>query len=101
MDKNEILRKAQKENCDEMEKQVRDQSIKWTYLTMVLTAAVFAAIRSANGQPMMDLCVTVCASVAVGQFYRFIKTKEKSCLILGLITLAVGVIALIRFCMGH
>lgn len=101
MDKNEILRKAQKENLDEMELLVRDQAMKWTYLTMVLTAAVFAAIRSMNGQPMMDLCVTVCASVTVGQFYRFIRTKDRGCLILGLITLAVGIFALIRFCMGH
>lgn len=101
MDKNEILRKAQKESCDEMETQVRDKAMKWTYLTMVLTAAIFAEIRAMNGQPMMDLCVTVCASVTVGQFYRFIRTKDTGCLILGLITFAVGIIALIRFCIGH
>lgn len=101
MNKEEILKMAQKENCDEMALQVRDRAMKWTYLAMVIVAAIFAEIRAMNDQPMMDLCVTVCASVAVGQFYRFAKTKEKSCLIFGIITFAVGIFALIRFCMGH
>lgn len=101
MNKEEILRMAQNENCDEMALQVRDRAMKWTYLAMVIVAAIFAEIRAMNDQPMMDLCVTVCASVSVGQFYRFLKTKDKSCLIYGTITLVVGIFALIRFCMGH
>ncbi len=103
MEREEILRKAQAEgkNGDERETQVRDRSMKWTYLTMVLVAAVFAYIRGMKGQPMMDLCVTVCASVCVGQLYRYWKLKRRACLILGLITLLVAAVALVRFCMGH
>lgn len=101
MNKEEILAKAKNENSDEMELQIRDKSMRWTYLTMVIIAAIFAFIRENHGQPMMDLCVTVCASVAVGQFYRFLKSKETYCLILGLIALLVGIFALVRFCMGY
>ena len=75
--------------------------MKWTYLTMVIVAAVFAYIRGMKDQPMMDLCVTVCASVSVGQLYRYWKLRCKDCLILGLVALAVAVVALVRFCMGH
>lgn len=101
MNREEILAKAKNENKDEMEIFVRDRSIKWTYIVMVAVAAVFAFIRETNGQPMMDLCVTVCASVTAGQWYRFAKTKEKYCLVMGLVTLAVGIFALVRYMMGH
>ena len=101
MNKEEILSKAKSENKDERELQVWDKSMRWTYLTMVIVAAVFAFIREMESQPIMDLCVTVCASVVVGQFYRFIKTKDKHCLMMGIIALIVGIFAFIRFCMGH
>lgn len=101
MNKEEILLKAKSENKDERELQIWDKSMRWTYLTTVIVAAIFAFIREMNDQPMMDLCVTVCASVAVGQFYRFMKIKDKYCLTMGIITLIVGIFALVRFCMGH
>lgn len=101
MKKEDILIMAQQENRDEREAQVKDQSMRWTYIVMVLTAAVFAFIRAERGQPMMDLSVTVCASVVAGQLYRFIKTRERFCLILALVALATGSLALIRFCMGY
>lgn len=101
MNREEILAKAKNENKDEMEILVRDRSIRWTYLVMVIVAAVFAFIRECNGQPMMDLCVTVCASVTAGQWYRFAKTKDKYCLVMGVITLAVGIMAFVRYMMGH
>ena len=101
MNREEILARARQENRDEMEIQVRERSIKWTYLVMVLTAAVFAYLRSMQGQTIMDLTVTVCTSVAAGQLYRFFKTREKWCLGLGVVMLLVAVAALIRFCMGY
>lgn len=101
MNREEILAKAQQESKDEMEVQVRDQSMRWTYITMVLAAAVFAYLRGRQGLPIMDLCVTVCASVAVGHLYRFGKTKKPYFLGIGVLTLAVGIFALVRFLMGH
>ena len=101
MKREDILKMAQAENRDERMEQVRAMSMRWTYIVMVLTAAIFAFIRSENGQTMMDLSVTVCASVVAGQLYQFLKTKERSCLALGLIALCTGVLALIRFCMGY
>ena len=101
MNKEEILAKAQQENKDEMEVYVKDKSLKWTYIVMVLAAAVFTFIRAEKGEPMMDLCATVSASVTAGMIYRFVKTKEKSCLIIGLITLCTAVVSAIRFFMGY
>lgn len=100
MKKEEVLEKSRKQG-DEMVSFVRDKSMKWTYITMVLFAAIFAFIRAENGDTMMDLCTTLCASVAVGHIYRFIKTKDKSYLILGIITTVVGAFALVRFIMGY
>lgn len=101
MNKEEVLKMAQRENSDEREVQIKDKSLKWTYITMVIVAAVFAFIREQNGQPMMDLCATVSASVCVGQIYRFIRTRKKENLLIGIITLAIVIFSVIRFCMGH
>ena len=101
MNKEDVLRKAQAENEDEMILQVRDKSIKWTYMALVISAAIFTFIREKQGLPMMDLCATICISVCVGQSYRFIKTKEKNCLWMACITLCVSVFAVIRYIGGH
>lgn len=47
MNKEEILKKVQFENKDEMELQIRDKSIKWNYLALV--ASIFAIIRYIGG----------------------------------------------------
>ncbi len=101
MNKDDILAKSRNENKDEREDAIRDQSIKWTFLTMVFLSAVFAYIRGTRGESMLDLTVVVCGSVAVSFLYRFFKTKRKDYLILGLIVAAAGIAALIGFCMGH
>lgn len=101
MDKNEILKQAQREGEDEREVQVRDKSLKWTYIAMVVVAAVFTFIRAEQGLPMMDLCATVSISVCVGQIYRYIKLKDKGCFIIGIITFVIAVVAVIRYFMGH
>ena len=101
MEREEILKRAQKEGNDEMEIQIKDKSIKYTYIAMVLVAAVFSCIREQQGLPIMDLCATVCFSVSVGQGYRFIKWKNKHALIMAILTLAVGICATVRFMMGH
>lgn len=100
MNKEEILAKARQEQ-DEMAAQVKDKSMKWTYVVLVLSAAVFAFIRGQNGQPVMDLCATVCYSVFAGQMYRYIKTKEKFDLIMAVIMIITAVAATVRFFMGH
>lgn len=101
MDKNEILRRAQEEKNDEMEIQIRDKSIKWTYIAMVAAVAIFSFIRSEQGLPMMDLCATMCFSVCVGQAYRYIKGKSRDALIMAVITLGIAIMATVRFAMGH
>ena len=68
MKREDVLAMAQAEKRDERAEQVKDQSMRWTYIVMVLTAAVFAFIRAEKGESMMYLSVTVCASVAAGQF---------------------------------
>ena len=101
MNKEEILRKAQKESNDEMEGQVKDKSMKWTYISMVIAAGIFSFIRESQGYPMMDLTATVSISVCVGHFYRFGKCKDKSSLIIAMVMLVVFIFSTIRFIMGH
>ena len=101
MERNEILAKAQNENVDEREIQVKDKSVTFSYIVMVLMASVFTYIRAKQGLPMMDLCATVCGSVCAAMTYRFIRTKGKFYLILAVITFIVMVIAIVRFAMGH
>lgn len=101
MQKDEILKKARAEKSDEREKQVKDWSFRWTYLTMAVVAAVFAGFRAMRNQPVTDLCATVCFSVCAGMLYRFVKTKEKSDLLFAAVTFAVACAAAVRFFMGH
>lgn len=101
MNKEEILKKAQKEKEDEGEIHVRDKSMMWSYIAMVIAAAIFSFIRAEQGQPMMDLTATVGFSAFANHAYRFIKTKENSYLFIGLIMLCVSIIATVRFMMGH
>ena len=101
MDKNEILKMAQVENQDEMELQVKDKSMMWSYIVMVVMAAIFSFIRSEQGLPMMDLTATVSASVCAAMTYRFIKTRNKEHLFLALIMFVVAIVDIVRFVMGH
>lgn len=101
MEREEILKKAQAEKTDERELQVKDKSMMWSYIAMVLMAAVFSFIRSEQGLPMMDLCATVSSSVCAAMTYRFIQTKNRGCLNIAVITLIITVIAIVRFFMGH
>ena len=101
MEREEILKRAQAENRDERELQVKDKSMMCSYIVMVLMAAVFSFIRSEQGLPMMALSATVCGSVCAAMTYRFVMTKKKQCLYIAVIAFIVAVVAVIRFCMGH
>lgn len=76
MERKEILKRAQDEKLDERELQVKDKSMMWSYIVMVIMASVFSFIRSEQGLPMMDLCATVSGSVCAAMTYRFIKTRK-------------------------
>lgn len=101
MDKETILKKAQVEKNDEMVAQTRDKAIKLTYVVLVLSAAVFAFVRGLRGAPVMDLCATVCYSVFAGRIYCYCKTKERFDLVMAVVTLAIAIMATVRFFMGH
>ena len=48
MEREEILKRAQGEQRDERELQVKDKSVMWAYIVMTIMAAVFSYIRSTN-----------------------------------------------------
>lgn len=101
MERKEILKRAQDEKLDERELQVKDKSMMWSYIVMVIMASVFSFIRSEQGLPMMDLCATVSGSVCSAMTYRFIKTRNIEHLIISVIMFAIMIMAIVRFCMGH
>lgn len=100
MDKETILKKAREEE-DEMVVQTHERAMRYTYIALVLCAAIFTYVRASKGQPMMDLCATVCFSIFAGRLYCFVKTKERFELSMAVITFLVAVGATIRFFMGH
>ena len=101
MEKDEILKKAQAEKRDERELQIKDKSMMWSYIVMVLMASIFSYIRLEQGQSIMDLTATVSSSVCAAMTYRFIKTKNKEHLLIAFIMLIIAIIATVRFFMGH
>lgn len=101
MNKNEILEKSRSESRDEREEQIKDKAIKWTFLVMVLTSAIFSVIRGLRGESVLDLPVIVCSSIAVFQLYRYFRIKKREFLILGITTLSAAAVCLIGFCMGR
>lgn len=101
MEREEILKRAQGEKKDERELQIKDKSMMWSYIVMVMMAAIFSFVRSEQGLPVMDLCATVCGSVCAAMIYRYVKTKKAEHLIIAAVMFAVTIAAIIGFCMGH
>jgi hypothetical protein len=103
MNKEEILEKSRRENRggDERELQVKDKSMLWSYIVMVLMAAIFSFIRSEQGLQMMDLTAIVAGSLCASMTYRFVKTRDKTHLFIAAIMLCVALMATVRFFMGH
>ena len=100
MKKEDVLKKAQAEKSDEMEKLVRDRSAVWMALAMVIAAGFFVCVREENA-PIMDLAATVCFSTAVCCIYRFIRLKSVYYLIMGIVLSAMTVFATVRVFQGH
>ena len=101
MDREEILKMAQAEKYDEQELQIKDKSMTFSYVVIVITAAIFSFIRSQQWLPMMDLTATVAASVCATSTYRFIKTRKREYFLIALTMIIVAIISTVRFFMGH
>lgn len=101
MKKEEILAKAQAEKVDERETFISDRSMRWTYLVMALSAGIFMIVRSIRDMYAADLCSVVFLSVAAGNIYCYVKTKEKWCLVAGIILFAAGIINAVMFFMHY
>ena len=100
MKKEEILAKAQAEKVDEREIFISDRSMRWTYLVMAVTAGIFMIARSIRDIYSADLISVVCFSAAAGNIYRFVKTKEKWYLVVGIVMLAAGIFTAVLFFTG-
>ncbi len=100
MKKEEILAKARSEKNDEMKNAVRDRSAVWMAIAMTIAAGFFVCVRE-EGEPIMDLTATVCFSTGVCCIYRFVRLKQISWLIMGIVLAAMTVFATVRFFQGH
>ena len=97
MKKEEILEKARAEKVDERETFISDRSMRWTYLVRAVTAGIFMIVRSVRDMYAADLCSVVCFSAAAGNIYRFVKTKERWCLVTGIVLIAAGIFTAVTF----
>lgn len=100
MKKEDVLKKAQEESSDEMEKFVRDRSAVWMVLAMVISSGFFVCMRSED-EPIMDLAAIDCFSSAVCSIYRFFRLKQPFYLIIGLVLAAMTIFATVRYFQGH
>ena len=102
MNKEEILKKSRKENLngDERDHQVKDRSMMWAYIFMVLGIAIFK-LTDIEDAPIMDFAAAVAASACAAMTYRFIKTKSSMYLIFAIFGLGLTVLCTVRFFMGH
>lgn len=101
MNKEDILKMAQSEKRDEMELHIKDKSMMWSYLVMVIVAALFSFIKALHGVPITDLTATVCASVGTTLAYRYAKLKDKQDLFIAIIMFIIALISTIYFVMGY
>lgn len=103
MDKEEILKKSRKENLngDEREHQVKDRSMMWAYIFMVVVSAAFRLFDITEDAPIMDFSAAIASSACAATTYRFIKTKTVMYLILAIVMLGLTVLSTVRFFMGH
>lgn len=101
MNKEEILKKAQRENIDEREEIVKDHSLRYAYGVMAMLTAFFTFLRSQSGQPTTDLIIVTCGSVCASMAYRYYKTRKGDDLFFAILMFVLCVLAIIRFIMEH
>ena len=101
MNKEEILKKAQRENIDEREEIVKDHSLRYAYGVMAMLTAFFTFLRSQSGQPTTDLIIVTCGSVCASMSYRYYKTRKGDDLFFAILMFVLCVLAIIRFIMEH
>ena len=101
MNKEDILKMAQNEKRDDMEIHIKDKSLMWSYLIMVMFAALFSFFKALKGFPITDLTATVCASVCATMTYRYLKTKNKQDFLFAIAMLIVTLISSIYFFIGY
>lgn len=100
MNKEDILKMAQTEKIDALELQVKDKSMMWSYLVMIVLAALFSFFNALHGFPITDLTATICASICANVFYRYLKTRKQQDLFLAIAMFIIALIATIHFFIG-
>lgn len=95
----ENTKKTQVANKDYTELRVTNRSLKISYTAIVLIMAVFVFLRT-NHNTFIDFSTAVCGSVFAGMAYRFIKTKQVTCLVIALMSFIAMIVGIVRFTIG-
>ena len=103
MTKEEISAKSRKDNKseDKTEKKIFSDAMKFSYAAMLVSAAIFAIVRSVKGYPTMDLPAVCCISVFADFMYRYVKTKEKFNFVIAVVMFINAVVFAVLFFMGR
>ncbi|MBQ6180296.1 MAG: hypothetical protein IJK31_01260 [Ruminococcus sp.] len=101
MTKEDILRKARTETMeskmDELEKHTFDRSFYWAFLSALTATVLFSWARMARGEEIYDVVTIVSFSAAVTSFYRFIRSRRISNLMIALLNLFITILFTYRF----
>lgn len=76
MKKDDILKKAQAEGSDEMEKFIQNRSMWWGAFVMCILLMVFSIIRRENGQYTFDLTATICGGCGSRELFSVQKASQ-------------------------
>lgn len=97
MKKEEILKKAQKDN-DEMEQAMLMCSLGISTIMIPILCSLFMIIRIVYSNYIIsDLVAITFAQLSVSQLYQFIKMKKTILFILGILTMILAIIFMISF----
>lgn len=97
MKKEDVLKKAQEEGSDEMEKSVQSAAMWCGAIIMAVFLISFSIIRRLNDQNTSDLTATICAGVAAENYFIFKRIHNKRNLVFAIIMTIGAVLSVIFF----
>lgn len=94
MNKEEILKQAQKEVKDEREEAINDKAFRMGWMAVTVIMLLLIAIRAYFNESAIDLIIVLMAQTAASSFYQYHKLPDRK------IHLYSGIIAVIAIILG-
>lgn len=101
MNKEEILKKAQEEQCDEMEEMVSHKAMHSAWAAVFWGSIILRYVSDKKGLPTSGYSLLISIGFLAGCIYTYLKTKQKLYLWGILLWSAMTVWDLVHFIQGY